>query len=702
MARQEVIIGSACDVFQEFLTPSRYKVLFGGRGSAKSRFFGECMVANAASTMGFRAVCVREVQKSLKESAKRLIEDTIYSMGFADKFVVQADQIKTPGGGTIIFQGMADHTAESIKSLEGFNVAWVEEAQSLSQRSLELLRPTIREVGSELWFSFNPRSASDPVDKFFRGLKPPSNAIIHHVNYDQNKFFPKELEEERLHDKTANPDRYSHIWLGDYEPQAIGAIWTRHIIHENRRAEMTATRERTVVAVDPAVSNNDNSDEHGIAVCAIGSDQRGYLLEDASMSGMPHQWAARAVAMYDKWDADAIVIEKNQGGDMCRHTIETVRRGIRIIEVHATRGKHVRAEPISALYTLGRISHIGTFEDLENQLCVEEGTLIETDRGQVPIEDVTLKDMVVTRNGLALISWCGYTGVADSLIEIKTKNSTLRTTECHPIYDIKTEQFVDAKNVNHTSILLESSQWELTECQSHGEEGYIRKLTKDITATNMLVSCIETYTKPIMALLLKGIISTTSIMKKMITAPVILNKLLIQTIKDTIGLLIGQKENQQAQKKECALCVGEEPAHMERRGRNTVPKDAICVSTESQIAIDLNLTYAQYVEKKQSHSMGITKCIAPINVSRKHYGTDVKRVYNITVADGFLPEYFANGILTHNCNFTSSGYDGPNSPDRAEAAIWGFTELFPKLITEHKEEKMEFYGNGGGSGGWMG
>ena len=110
---------------------------------------------------------------------------------------------------------MQDHTAESIKSLEGFNVAWVEEGQTLSERSWEMLRPTIRAPGSEIWVSYNPRSANDTVDKFFMGVTPPENAIIRHVNYDQNRFFPHELEEERKHDERHNRDRYGHIWLGN-------------------------------------------------------------------------------------------------------------------------------------------------------------------------------------------------------------------------------------------------------------------------------------------------------------------------------------------------------------------------------------------------------------------------------------------------------------------------------------------------------
>ena len=377
-------IGVASDVFEDFMVPSRYKALFGGRGSAKSHFFAEALVGNAASVKGLRAVCIREVQKSLKESAKRLIEDKIETLGLSKLFEVQNDQIKTPGGGIIVFQGMQDHTADSIKSLEGFNIAWCEEAHTLSKKSLELLRPTIRTPNSEIWFSWNPRSAMDPVDAFFRGMNPPENALIRKVNYDDNKLFPNELEAERAFDKKHNPGRYAHIWLGDYEPQAIGAIWTRQVIHDNRRDDYPDDLERILVAVDPAVSDTERSDEHGIVVVGLDTNGHGYLLEDASLHGSPHQWATRAVSMFDKWEADSIIIEKNQGGDMCRHTLQTIRKSLPIIEVHATRGKHTRAEPISALYPIGRISHVGSFPELEDQLCLFTSSGWEGDDGKSP------------------------------------------------------------------------------------------------------------------------------------------------------------------------------------------------------------------------------------------------------------------------------------------------------------------------------
>jgi phage terminase large subunit len=154
-------------VFRPLLEPARYKGAYGGRGSGKSHFFGELMVERCLVSPGTLAVCIREVQKSLLQSSKRLIESKIQSLGVGAHFQVLHDRIVTPGDGLIIFQGMQDSTAESIKSLEGFDIAWVEEAQTLSARSLSLLRPTIRKEGSELWANWNPRRKKDAIDEFF-------------------------------------------------------------------------------------------------------------------------------------------------------------------------------------------------------------------------------------------------------------------------------------------------------------------------------------------------------------------------------------------------------------------------------------------------------------------------------------------------------------------------------------------------------
>ena len=196
------------------------------------------MVERAAAQQGFRGVCIREVQKSLKESAKRLVEDKVQEFDLGRSFEVLEPQINTPGGGVIVFQGMQDHTSESIKSLEGFDVAWVEEAQSLSQRSLTLLRPTIRKPDSELWFSWNRSRKNDPVDMLLTGSAPPSNCIVVNANWRDNPWFPDVLEQERKDDERDRPEQYDHIWEGDYARVTAGAYFAADLARAKREGRI--------------------------------------------------------------------------------------------------------------------------------------------------------------------------------------------------------------------------------------------------------------------------------------------------------------------------------------------------------------------------------------------------------------------------------------------------------------------------------
>lgn len=218
--------------FKPLLEPARYKGAYGGRGSGKSHFFAESMIDDHMRFAGLRSVGIREVQKSIAQSVKRLIEDKIQSLGVSDYFEVRESWIKTPGDGLIIFQGMQNHTADSIKSLEGYRRAWVEEAQSLSQRSLDLLRPTIREEDSELWFSWNPNLETDPVDVLLRGDNPPPNSRVVQVNYTDNPWFPDVLREEMEYDRSRDPDKYAHIWLGEYQRNSEARVFRNWTVEE--------------------------------------------------------------------------------------------------------------------------------------------------------------------------------------------------------------------------------------------------------------------------------------------------------------------------------------------------------------------------------------------------------------------------------------------------------------------------------------
>lgn len=228
-------------VFKPLLSPARYKGAHGGRGSAKSHFFASLMIQEhiAAKT---DSVCVRENQKSLDQSVKKLLELKIENMNAGAYFDVQDKRILAKNGGRITFQGMQNHTAESIKSLEDYDRAWVEEAQTLTQKSLDMLRPTIRTPNSELWFSWNPRLATDPVDALLRGENPPPGAVVVEANYSDNPWFPKVLQDEMEYDRRRDPDKYAHVWLGKYLQNSEARVFKNWVIEEFERPPGTIHR----------------------------------------------------------------------------------------------------------------------------------------------------------------------------------------------------------------------------------------------------------------------------------------------------------------------------------------------------------------------------------------------------------------------------------------------------------------------------
>ena len=229
------------EVFEPLLEPARYKGAHGGRGSGKSHFFAELGIDDALrwpgeAGEGLRLLCFREIQKSLKQSAKQLIVSKLkkFDLGEKDGFKVFSDVIQTPGDGLIAFAGMQDHTADSVKSYEGFHRAWGEEAHTITKHSISLLRPTIRwedkqrNLASEIWFSWNPRRKTDAVDELLRG-DAVSGASVVRANWSDNPWFPSVLEQERQDCLRNQPDEYDHIWEGGYAAVHSGAYFARQL-----------------------------------------------------------------------------------------------------------------------------------------------------------------------------------------------------------------------------------------------------------------------------------------------------------------------------------------------------------------------------------------------------------------------------------------------------------------------------------------
>ena len=229
---EEDIAHAIPDEFTELFEPHRYKGYYGGRGSAKSWSFARALTVKAAQTK-LRVLCCREIQKSIKESVKKLLDEQAKLLKLDNFYRSIKTDIKGANGSEFIFEGLHANI-DSIKSLEDIDIVWVEEAQTVSQASLDLLIPTIRKAGSELWFSWNPRHATDPVDHMFRGnspnakelWEPPVRSIIKKVNWDQNPWFDQgELREELERDRRRDPDKYAHIWLGEYQRNSEARVF---------------------------------------------------------------------------------------------------------------------------------------------------------------------------------------------------------------------------------------------------------------------------------------------------------------------------------------------------------------------------------------------------------------------------------------------------------------------------------------------
>lgn len=199
------------EAFEDLFTPARYKVFYGGRGGAKSWNFARALIVTAYKNKT-RILCAREIQKSIADSVHKLLRDQIYELGLDGFFEIYQKTITGINGSEFIFEGLHLNVRQ-IKSKEGIDIVWVEEAEKVSDDSWSFLIPTIRKDGSEIWVSFNPDSEEDPTYRRFI-TSPPDGAIIRKVGYKENPFFPEVLKKEMEYDKRVDYDRYMHVWEG--------------------------------------------------------------------------------------------------------------------------------------------------------------------------------------------------------------------------------------------------------------------------------------------------------------------------------------------------------------------------------------------------------------------------------------------------------------------------------------------------------
>lgn len=215
-------------VFLPLLAPARYKGARGGRGSGKSHFFAEQLVEEALYEH-IRCACVREVQNSIKDSVKQLLEDKIRKLGVESLFKITENEIVGPNDSLFVFRGLRNHTVSSIKSLEGFNRMFGEEAQTFSQKSLDIATPTFRAPGAECRFAWNPDKRDAPIEKLFEDCEDDPDFILVHANYTDNPWFvgsPLQTDMER--DRQRDPEKYAWVWLGAYQGRSEAKVFTNY------------------------------------------------------------------------------------------------------------------------------------------------------------------------------------------------------------------------------------------------------------------------------------------------------------------------------------------------------------------------------------------------------------------------------------------------------------------------------------------
>ena len=221
--------------------PVRYRAVYGGRGSAKSHSFAQALILKAAEKP-LRIGCYREIQKSIRDSVKRLLDDKIRDSGLQDFYESTDSEIRGPNGSLFIFGGLRTNP-DAVKSTEGLDIAAVFEANKVSQRSWDLLIPTVRKNGSEIWAEWNPDQDTDPVDVMFRGPDgAPPGSIVRRVNWDQNPFFPDVLKQELEWDRKRDPEKYQHIWMGEYQKFSEARVFKNWMVEEFERPKGTVFR----------------------------------------------------------------------------------------------------------------------------------------------------------------------------------------------------------------------------------------------------------------------------------------------------------------------------------------------------------------------------------------------------------------------------------------------------------------------------
>jgi predicted phage terminase large subunit-like protein len=370
-----------------FATAARYMLVYGGSRSGKTFLIVYAIITRALKAPGSRHAIFRNDGVDAKQSIGNETLPKVIELAFPGLKLKWHDRdgyYELPNGSQVWLAGLKDR--ERLDKVLGKEYAtiYLNEASQIALDAFELVKSRLAQVVMQvngkplrqvMYVDLNPTTAAHWTYQIFvLGVHPADGKPIpdHNEDYRHTTINPADnvenLSAEYIKSLANMPERQRRrFYDGVFSADDDNALWRRSYITHEEPPEL----ERIVIALDPAVSNNSGSDETGIVVVGRDASGRGYVLEDDSGRYRPEDWARRAVSLFDQFEADCIVAEVNQGGDLVEAIIKAAARGraIPVRKVHATRGKHVRAEPIAALYEQGKVRHAQSFPALEDQMC---------------------------------------------------------------------------------------------------------------------------------------------------------------------------------------------------------------------------------------------------------------------------------------------------------------------------------------------
>lgn len=364
---------SAAEKVNPIHSRKKYIVENGGRAGGKSIQAADQTIYVALTRQGGGSIiCGREIQKSLETSSKSLIEERIRHWDATEFFEILDKEIRVKHNGvTIYFIGLKEATkSDTIKSFNGLFFIWIEEAQAISEKTIEKLIPTInRNSGWQLLATMNRQFEDDAVIVELTD-KRKSDTLHIHINYTDNPFCPKDTKKEAEAMRQSDPERYSHIYLGEPERAGKDSLFSDVLLKAQTKV-VSFERENfssVIIAVDPATTNADHSNEYGVVVMGLRPNGTADIIDDLSDNFSVSEFASAVAGAYETYRANACVVETNAGGDFVKSTILSVCPHAHIVEVRATHDKVYRAQPIANFLSMGRLYFSKNLPSLKNQL----------------------------------------------------------------------------------------------------------------------------------------------------------------------------------------------------------------------------------------------------------------------------------------------------------------------------------------------